>query len=79
VVEVPSLLLTTTFTRPVVVLTPERQTNVEAFTDVTAQGTPPNATVAPVLKLLPVIVTIVPPEIGPAPGLTPEIVGVGPW
>jgi len=79
VAEVPSLLLTTTFTRPVVVLTPERQTSVEVVIEVTAQGAAPNVTVAPVLKLLPVIVTTVPPEVGPTPGLTPVIAGVAPW
>lgn len=39
--------------------------------------TPPNETVAPATKLVPVTVTVVPPAIGPAFGLTEPTVGNG--
>ena len=39
---------------------------------------PPNVTVAPLAKFVPVIVTAVPPDVGPLLGLTPLTVGTGP-
>ncbi len=37
---------------------------------------PPNATESPAAKFVPVIVTGVPPDAGPAPGETPPTAGV---
>jgi hypothetical protein len=49
---------------------------VVLFTTTTfVAATLPNVTVAPVAKLLPVIVTAVPPDIDPLDGLTPVTVG----
>src|ERR1700722_15473540 len=41
-------------------------------------GVPPNVTVAPVPKFVPLIVTAVPPAVGPVLGETPLTVGAGP-
>ena len=41
-------------------------------------GVPPNVTVAPATKFVPVIVTAVPPAVGPLLGETPLTVGAGP-
>ena len=38
---------------------------------------PPKETVAPLVKLVPVIVTVVPPPVGPLVGKTEETVGAG--
>ena len=40
-------------------------------------GTPPNATAVAPVKLVPVIVTLVPPAAGPDVGLMPVTVGAG--
>ena len=47
---------------------------VEHVTAVAAEA-PKNADPAPTTKPVPVMVTTVPPTSGPAPGLTPEMVG----
>ena len=36
----------------------------------------PNLAVAPLMKLVPAMVTVVPPAMGPAIGVTPVIVGI---
>jgi hypothetical protein len=50
---------------------------VVAFTTTTfVAAAAPNATVAPAAKFVPVIVTPVPPEVGPLAGLTLLTVGI---
>ena len=48
----------------------------DSFCAVTGAFTPPKVTVAPV-RLVPVIVTLVPPNVEPEAGETEEIVGGG--
>src|SRR5690606_29403147 len=45
--------------------------------EATAAGAPPIVTVAPETNWLPVIVTLVPPLVGPDAGVTAEMTGVG--
>jgi hypothetical protein len=51
---------------------------VVAFTTVTPVAlVPPRVTVAPLTKPVPLIVTLVPPAVGPEVGLIPVTVGAG--
>jgi hypothetical protein len=43
---------------------------VELLTELVVAFTPPNFTVAPLLKLTPLMVTVVPPVVDPLVGLT---------
>jgi hypothetical protein len=53
---------------------------VVAFTTLTpVAATPPKVTVAPLTTFVPVMVTEVPPVVGPSSGETLEIVGDAPW
>ena len=71
----PSGLVTTTVTAPAACAAVV-SVIVVAFTTMTlVAATPPNVTVAPVVKPVPVRVTAVPPADGPEPGLTVVTVG----
>ena len=51
--------------------------DVALFTVTPVAAVPPNATVAPDAKPVPLMVTEVPPAAGPVAGLTPDTVGAG--
>ena len=71
----PSGLVTTSGFEPDV---PAGSVNVIAVGvfDVTVAATPPTVTVAPATKSVPLIVTLMPPFVGPLGGTTPLIVGL---
>ena len=73
----PSGLVTTTFTGPAVIVGVTAVILVAETTTTEVPGLPPNVTVAPDLKFVPVIVTDVPPAAGPELGLMEVIVGGG--
>jgi len=69
--DVPALFVTRTCTAPGVIVDGDVAViDVELFTSTPVAAVPPNATVEPVTKLLPVMVTDVPPSVGPELGLT---------
>src|SRR5512146_391761 len=69
---VPSGLFTATATLPATCAGVTTEIEV-ADNDVTAPATPPNVTVAPLSKPLPVIVTAVPPAVPPDVGENPDM------
>ena len=74
---VPLVVVTVTFTVPGC---PAGETAVIEVDDTTVTfvaGTVPKSTVAPVPKLVPVMVTLVPPAVDPTFGLTFVTVGAG--
>ena len=74
----PSGLVTTTFTEPAVCagVVTVRLVLLTKLTPIAA--VPPKLTVAPDTKLVPVMVTDVPPAFGPFAGAMPPTVGAGP-
>jgi hypothetical protein len=73
----PLVVVTTTSTAPVLPAG-DWHVRVVAFVTVTfVADTPPNVTLAPAMKLVPVTVTVVPPAVGPAVGVIDETVGNG--
>ena len=75
--DVPAELVTRTSTTPGVSLSGEFAVIVVELTTVTlVAAVAPKATVAPVMYCVPVIVTAVPPAVGPELGLTDATVGV---
>src|SRR5438477_5952027 len=75
--DVPPAVVTRTSTVPVVTVPGDVAViDVELTTVTLVAGVAPNATVAPVMKLVPVIVTDVPPPEGPLFGLTEVTDGV---
>src|SRR5205085_7302717 len=72
----PGVLVTRTFTVPGVSVAGESAVMlVELTTTTLTAAVAPNATVAPLMKLVPVIVTDVPPPVGPLFGLTDVTAG----
>jgi hypothetical protein len=71
-----SAFVTTTFTAPAAwaVVVPVM---LVALIVETVSAEPPNDTVAPVTKPVPVTVTAVPPDVDPLPGVTEVTVGAG--
>ena len=70
-------MVTTTFTAPAAWAGVVQVREVALPKDTPVAGVPPKVTVAPVTKFVPVIVTEVPPVVGPEVGLTEETVGAG--
>jgi len=78
--DVPPEVVTVTSTVPVVVLAGDVAViDVAEFSVTVAAACAPNDTDAPVMKLVPVIVTDVPPPVGPDVGLIDVTVGVTAW
>ena len=73
----PPVLVTTTLTTPAACAGVVALMDVLLVTETFVAAVAPNVTVAPVEKLVPVMVTFVPPAIGPALGDTPVTVGAG--
>jgi hypothetical protein len=74
--EVPAVVVTRTFTAPGVMVDGEVAViDVAEFTVTPVAAVAPNATVAPLMKFVPVIVTDVPPAVGPDVGLIDVTVG----
>ena len=71
----PSGLVTTTVTAPALCAGVVSVIEVALTTITLVAATPPNVTVAPVVKSVPVSVTAVPPADGPEVGLTVVTVG----
>jgi len=71
-------LVTTTFTAPAACAGVVAVICVALTTTTFVAPAPPNVTVAPVAKFVPVMVTAVPPAVGPLFGLTPVTVGTPP-
>ena len=68
--DVPPEVVTRTCTAPGVIVAGDTAViDVEEFTTTPVAAVAPNATVAPLMKLVPVIVTDVPPSVGPDVGL----------
>ena len=74
--EVPAPFVTVTSTVPAATAGETAEIEVGEFTTTPAAAVPPKFTVAPLTKLVPVMVTWVPPPVGPEFGLTAETVGV---
>src|SRR6266852_638029 len=70
-------LVTTTFTAPAACAGVVAVICVALTTTTFVAAAPPNVTVAPVAKFVPVMVTAVPPAVGPLLGLTLLTVGAG--
>jgi hypothetical protein len=70
-------LVTTTFTAPAACAGVVAVICVPLTTTTFVAPVPPNVTVAPVTKFVPVMLTAVPPAPGPLLGLTPVTVGAG--
>jgi hypothetical protein len=69
-------VVTTTFTAPTVVPLGTTAVIVVSFTTVKlAEEAPPKVTLVAPVKLVPVIVTVLPPPSGPEAGLTEVMVG----
>ena len=73
----PSLLVTTTFTAPAACAGVVAVIDVALTTTTPVAGVPPRLTVAPATKPVPVIVTGVPPAVGPLVGAIVLTVGAG--
>jgi hypothetical protein len=69
--------VTVTPTRPAACAGVVAVIDVALVTVTPVAAVPPIATVAPVTKFVPVIVTLVPPPVGPDVGATPTTVGAG--
>ena len=76
VADVPPMEVTVTSTIPAACAGEMTVIDVELTTTTLVPGVPPKLTVAPVAKLVPVIVTGVAPVVGPAFGLTAVTVGM---
>jgi hypothetical protein len=75
-VTVPeSEFVMTRFADPYAELRVEQVIEVDETTVTESQAVPPIETVAPLANAVPVIVTRVPPVVGPDDGLIPEMVG----
>src|ERR1700678_1272801 len=74
VAEVPTVVVTVTATVPVPAGV-EAAIEVELATVTPVAGTEPKSTIAPLMKPVPLMVTLVPPAAGPVPGLTAVTVG----
>lgn len=74
-VAVPPPVVTETSTVPALRAGLTAVIEDDELTVTEAAALPPNVTVAPLLKFTPVIVTVVPPDVGPAAGETEEIDG----
>ncbi len=72
---VPPAVVTVTSTVPAVPAGAVAVRLVALLTITPAALVVPNLTAVALVKLVPVIVTLVPPAVGPAPGLTPVTVG----
>ena len=72
---VPPGVVTDTFTAPAAFAGVVAVIDVALTTVKLVAATPPNVTAVAPVKLVPVIVTLVPPATGPEPGLTPVTVG----
>jgi hypothetical protein len=75
--DVPAVFVTVTSTAPGVTVEGDVAViEVAEFTVTPVAAVAPNATVEPVTKLVPVIVTDVPPAVGPDVGVIDATVGV---
>jgi hypothetical protein len=73
----PPVVVTTTSTTPTAWAGEMAVTDVLEFTVTPVAAVPPKVTPLAPVRLLPVIVTLVPPAIGPEVGATPDTVGAG--
>ena len=71
----PAVVVTVTSTTPAARAGEVAEIDVSLLKVTPVAGVPPKATVAPLVKLVPVIVTSVPPPMGPMLGLMLETVG----
>lgn len=77
VADVPEPSVTVTSTAPPVCAGEVAVIDVVPFTLTLVASVVPKLTDAVFVKLVPVIVTVVPPEVDPVPGVTPVNVGAG--
>ena len=76
-VAVPPGVVTVTWTVPTAPAGDVAEMDVGPFTITPVAAVPPKKTVAPATKPVPVMVTPVPPALGPEFGVTPPTVGTG--
>jgi len=78
--DVPPVVVTMTSTVPGVIVDGEVAViDVAEFTVTAVAAVPPKLTVAPVMKLVPVIATEVPPAVGPDVGFNDVTAGCTAW
>ena len=77
VADVPPAVVTVTWTVPAVPDGLMADTDVSEWTVTPVAGLEPKSTAVVPVRLVPLMVTLVPPAVDPAPGLTPVTVGAG--